>query len=82
MKTKLIGIKDFRQNIARYYAQAKKYGWRYIILSRNKPIWEVKPLSDKEAVLEKLAADIEEARQDVKAGRVYPLEDALQSLGL
>ena len=82
MVTKLIGIKEFRNNIAHYYGQAKKHDWRYIVLNRNRPIWEVRPLTGQEAVLEKLAADITVARADVKAGRVYPLEVALTSLGL
>ena len=82
MVTKLIGVKEFRQNMASFAAKAKKNGWRYIVLSRNKPILEVKPLSNKEATLEKLAADIAEARADVKAGRVYTVDQVRKYLGL
>ncbi|MBI5729160.1 MAG: hypothetical protein HY983_02890 [Candidatus Magasanikbacteria bacterium] len=79
MITKLIGVKDFRQNLARY---SRRQGLRYIIMSRNQPILEVKPLSKKEAVLAKLEADIAEARADVKAGRVFTLEEVEKKLGL
>lgn len=82
MVTKLIGVKEFRQNMAKYSAKAKRYGWRYVVLSRNVPIFEVKPFSKKEAIIEKLAADIAEARQQVRDGKTIPLEKALKFLGL
>ena len=82
MTTKLIGVKQFRQNIATLYKQATKNNWRFIVLNRNVPIFKVEPLSKKDAILEKLAADITEAREDVKKGRVYDFEDVCQEIGL
>ena len=82
MVTKLIGVREFRQNMAKYSAQARRYGWRYVVLSRNEPIFEVKPLSKKNTILEKLAADIAEARADYKAGRVYTAEQIRKQFGL
>lgn len=82
MVTKLIGVKEFRQNMAKYSAAAKRNGWRYVVLNRNVPIFEVKPLSKKEAIMERLAADIAEARQEAREGKGIPLEKALKSLGL
>ncbi len=82
MVTKLIGVKEFRQNMAKYSAAAKRNGWRYVVLNRNVPIFEVKPLSDKDAVLEKLAADVAEARADVKAGRVHSAAEIRKYFGL
>ena len=38
--------------------------------------------SRKEELLDKLAKDIAEAREDVKAGRVYSAEDVYKELGL
>ena len=68
--------------MAKYHRQALKHNLQYIVLSRNEPVFEVKPLSKKDAILKKLEADIAEAREDVKAGRTLPLEKALQLLGL
>ena len=82
MVTKLIGVKEFRQNMAKYSAKAKKHGWRYVVLNRNVPIFEVKPFSKKEAIMEKLAADIAEARQQVRDGKVYTMEEVRRHLGL
>ena len=82
MTTKLIGVREFRQNMATLYAKAKKNNLRYIILNRNQPIFRVEPLSKKDAIIEKLAQEIEEAREDVKKGRVYDFEEVCKELGL
>ncbi len=82
MTTKLIGVKEFRQNIATLFKQATKNNWRFIILNRNQPIFKVEPLSKKDATVEKLAMDIAEAREDVKKGRLYDFEDVCKDLGL
>lgn len=82
MVTKLIGIREFRQNITSLQKKAIKNDWRFIVLNRNKPVFRVEPLSEKDAILEKLAFEIEEARQDVKAGRLYSAEEIRKELGL
>ena len=82
MTTKLIGVKEFRQNIATLYKKATKNNWRFIVLNRNKPIFKVEPLSKKDATLEKLAIDIAEAREDIKKGRLYDFEEVCKELGL
>ncbi len=82
MTTKLIGIREFRQNIATLYKQATKNNWRFVVLNRNQPIFKVEPLSKKDAILEKLTIDIEEAREDVKKGRLYTADQIRRDLGL
>lgn len=82
MTTKLIGVKEFRQNIATLFKQATKNNWRFVILNRNQPIFRVEPISKKDAIVEKLAMDIAEAREDVKKGRLYDFEDVCKELGL
>jgi len=82
MITKLIGIREFRQNITNLQAKALKNNWRFVVLNRNKPVFKVEPLSAKDAIAEKLAYDIKEAREDVKKGRVYDVEEIRKELGL
>jgi len=82
MLTKLIGVREFRQNIAALYENAKKNNWRYIVLNHNQPIFKVEPLDRHDAIVEKLAYDIELAREDVKKRRVYSFEDVCNDLGL
>ena len=82
MTTKIIGVREFRQNMAKYYTEAKKNNWRLLIFSRNKPLFKVEPLDDKDASLEKLALAIEGARKDVKRGRVQDFEEMCAEIGL
>ncbi len=82
MTTKLIGVREFRQNMADLYKKARKNNWQFVVLNRNQPIFKVETLSKKDAVIEKLAMDIKEAREDVKKGRVYDFEKICNELGL
>ena len=82
MTTKFIGVKEFRQNIAPLYKQAIKKKIRFIILNRNKPIFDIRPLSKEDATLEKLAFDIQEAREDVKKRKVYTSKQARKFLNI
>lgn len=82
MTTHFVGVKEFRQNLSKLSERARKKNERFIILRNNEPILEVRPLSKKDAALETLIRDIEEAEEDVKAGRVYTLEDVQDALGL
>lgn len=82
MTTKLIGIKEFRQNVTKLYKQAKTKNIQYIVLNRNQAIFKVSPLSEKDTILEKLALDVEKARNDIKKGRVFDFETVCRELGL
>lgn len=82
MTTRFIGVKAFRQNMARVAAQAKKRNERLILLRKNEPIFELRPLSKKDAILEKLRSEIDDAEKDVKDGRLYSIEQVEKMLGL
>jgi len=82
MTTKLIGIKEFRQNVTSLYKQARAKNLQYVVLNRNQPIFKVSPLSEKDTIIEKLALDVEEARNDIKNGKVFDFEDVCNELGL
>ena len=68
--------------MAKVAQRSQKRNERLVILRKNVPIFELRPLTKENATLEKLMRDIEEAREDVKGGRVYSLEEAEASLGL
>ncbi len=82
MTTQLIGVKEFRQNIAGYARRARTRGQRYIVLNRNAPLFEVRPLGPEDAALEKLVADVAEARFQSRHGKVTPLKDVMREFGL
>lgn len=82
MKTKFIGVKEFRQNIAPLYEKAIKNKWRFIVLNRNKPIFDIRPLSENDATLENLALAIQDARDDIKKNKTYTSKQVRKLLSL
>lgn len=81
MTTRFVGVKEFRQNMAKLATTARKNNERLVILRRNEPIFEIRPLSKKDATLNKLMLHIEEAREDIRAGRVYTHEEIKSIFG-
>ncbi len=82
MNTKFVGVKELRQNMAKITQNAQKKKERVIVLRKNQPIFELKPLSGEEALVESFWRDIEEAREDVRKGRVYSQEYIEKMVGL
>jgi len=82
MTTKFLGVKEFRQNIAKYSKEAKENNIRYIILKKNIPILEVSPIDEKEFALDKLAKELNEAEIGMKKGEFYTHDEVLKELGL
>jgi len=82
MTTKFIGVREFRQNISKLYRDARKRNIRYIVLNKNKPVFEVKPIGKREAFLESLLASIKDAEADIKAGHIYSMDEIEREFGL
>ncbi|MBI2097807.1 MAG: type II toxin-antitoxin system Phd/YefM family antitoxin [Candidatus Vogelbacteria bacterium] len=82
MAIKFIGIKELRQNMAKISSAARKRRERLIVLRKNEPLFELRPLSDQNALIETFRRDMEEAHADVRAGRLYTQKEARQMLGL
>jgi len=82
MTTKFIGVKELRSNLSAVADRMRRKNERLIVLRNNQPILELRPLSKKDATLEKLMMDIREAEEEVKAGRTYTLDEAEKMLGL
>ncbi|MDP2587531.1 MAG: hypothetical protein Q8P33_02025 [bacterium] len=81
-KARFVGLKELRQNMAKITSSALKKRERLIVLKKNKPIFELRPLSEKEAALEQILIAVREGEQDVRAGRTYSLEEAAKNLEL
>ena len=81
MNTKFIGVKDFRQNISDYAKRARKSDVRYIVMNRNKPLFEIKAFADDE-YLDIFVADVLKAEADVARGNSHTHEEVLKSLGI
>ena len=48
MRTKLVGIKEFRQNLTKCYKEAIRHHYEYLVLRRSEPIFAVRAISRKE----------------------------------
>lgn len=81
MNTKFIGVKDFRQNISDYAKRAQSSRTRFIVMNRNKPLFEIKPFAEDE-YLDSFVSSMIEAEADVVAGRVISHEHLVKKLGL
>ncbi len=62
--------------------RTKKRNKRFIILHKNEPVFELRRLSKKEAKEQKLMADIQEAEESIKAGRVFSHEQVKKMFGI
>lgn len=82
MKTKLVGIREFRQNMASYSQKIKKNNWSYVVLSHNEPLFKVEPFDEDEYILKKFAKEIEAARESARKGHTYTLEEVEKKLKL
>lgn len=82
MTTKFVGTKELRKDMAKITKEAEENNERIIVLRKNKPIFELRPLSDEDALVESFRRDIEEARKDVREGRVHTQEEVEKKLGL
>lgn len=78
----MVGVKEFRQNLASYHKRAIKNGWNILVMNRNQAIFEIKPLTKKEAALKKLAVEIAEARRQAREGKIYTVQEVRRELGI
>ena len=76
MTTKLIGLKEFRLNLATYTKEVELKNTRLIILKKNKPVLEINPINIEEFTLENLRKVVAKAREEVKDGKLYTLAEA------
>ena len=82
MTTKVIGIKEFRNNITSVWKDIRKGGVRLIIMHHSTPIFEVTPIKEDRLTLEKFTNEIKEAREQIKKGEVYSETQVYKELGL
>jgi antitoxin (DNA-binding transcriptional repressor) of toxin-antitoxin stability system len=82
MSTRFIGVKELRQNMAKIVSQAQRKKERLIILRKNIPIFELKPLSKTDVYKESFISDIKKARENTKKSVLYSQNEIEKMLGL
>jgi PHD/YefM family antitoxin component YafN of YafNO toxin-antitoxin module len=81
MNTKFIGIKDFRQNMAEYAKKAQSNKTRFIVMNRNKPMFEITPFEEEEDY-SSLYDSLMKAKADVAAGNFYTQDEIMKEFGV
>lgn len=71
MKTKLIGLKELRQNLSEYAKEVTEKKIHIIVLNKNKPILEIQPVDSNVFDIEHLRKEVAEARKQVKQGKIH-----------
>ena len=82
MTTKIIGLKEFRQNLSSYTQKINGGDICLIVLNKNRPVLKVFPISEGEFILEHYVQEVAQARQEVKNGKVKSLKQVRKNLGL
>ena len=82
MATQYVGLKEFKAKINDYAAKVQKKNARFVVMKKNKPLFEVTPLNDEAYYSEEFRKGIKRALADVKAGRVYSSEEVRKYLGI
>jgi antitoxin (DNA-binding transcriptional repressor) of toxin-antitoxin stability system len=81
MNTKFVGIKDFRQNISDYARRARKGDARFVIMNRNKPLFEIKPFAE-DVYLDSFVASVLQAEAGVTKGNFRTEDEVMKELGV
>lgn len=82
MVTKFLGMKEFRQNMAKYTFEAKKKNIRFIILKKNVPVLEISPIDEKDFAYMKLSKELKESEEQIESGKFYTQEEVMKEFGL
>lgn len=80
-KTKFIGIKEFRQNIAKLVKTAQETKQRIVVMNRNKPLFEVTPYEE-DVYLDSFVQSVLEAERDIAAGNFHTSAEVKKKLGI
>ncbi len=82
MITRFIGMKEFRNTLSVTLKKAKKNNITYVVLRKNIPVCEVRPLDEKKFAMQKFVQEIDEALEQVKQGKVYSQDEIMQEFDL
>lgn len=73
-----VGVKEFRANMHGISEKARKNKCKLLIMKKNVPVFEVRPLSPKEM----FDNEILTAQKEMKEGKFYTTEEVLAHLAL
>lgn len=85
MTTRVIGIREFRQNMGKLHKEARKKKLRFIVMNHSVPVFDVQPIVDQDRLedtllVEKYGKEIEESLEQAREGKVYTLEHVMKEI--
>ena len=82
MTTKFVGLKELRSSMARITQEAARLHQRLIVLKKNRPLFELRPLSADDMALWTFHRDIESAKKSSRQGKTHSTKQVRRMLGL
>lgn len=82
MNVELIGMKEFRQNMAKYTKDVQEGISTVVVMRKNKPAFKVMPIEEGEITLRELEQSVAEARARANSGTDKTLEEVMAIYGL
>ena len=91
MTTKLIGVKQFAQNLSKILKDSQEKNIHYVVMKHGSPVVNITPAkkSITEADLRAEGIDVEElkkdiaiAREEAARGEVFTIEEVAEELGI
>ncbi|MFH0830503.1 MAG: hypothetical protein V1895_00370 [Parcubacteria group bacterium] len=82
LSARIVGLKELRQNMSKITQEALRKNQRLVVFKKNRPLFELRPLTKKERYEAELLLAVERAEEDYKTGRYYTLEEVANKLGL
>lgn len=79
MTTRVIGIKEFRQNLTKL---SKQKNVRFIVMHHSVPVMKAEPIDEDELILEKFAEQIDQGLKDAAEGNYISSESLRKELKL
>ena len=81
--THFVGMKEFRQNMSAYTKEARdNLDVRIIVLKKNTPCFELKPIDDEEFISQKMKDEVKEAREQFSKGQKVSHQEMMKEFGL
>ncbi len=87
MTTRIIGIREFRQNMSKLSRDARKNKKPvcFIVMNHSVPVFEVKPIVDEDGlenrlIMEKYCKELEESLAQAERGDVVSLDEVMQEI--
>ncbi|MFH1047543.1 MAG: hypothetical protein V1738_04530 [Patescibacteria group bacterium] len=82
MNVQFVGMKEFRQNMATIADRAHKKKQHIIIMRKNKPVFELRPIEPTTEGYAEFLLSLQAARGEIANGKAYSSKKVEDMLGL